>query len=196
MGRRKKVVATEETKERFSRKEIESKVFGKKILTGKEVQEKLEESSFLIKTAEKSTNQLIPSFEDSDNVIFVADQTGCIVYVEGDIKLKAKLIEDFVIPGTYPNEDSILAKAIGLAIIDGHSNRVNGNFLTQSLTAEWVAIGSPIVDAEGDIIGAVVLVAVKSNICDHAVMVSKLIAETMHLYLVSEREKISNLGIL
>ncbi len=189
MGRKKKVIVAEETKGKFSRKEIENKVVDKRILTGKEVQEKLEKSAFLIKIAEKSIIQQTDLLNKSNLVLFIVDSEGCLVHVSGDEKIQAKLTEALIFAGTYPNEDSILAKAIGGAVIDGNSIRVDGKSLVSPLSEEWTAIGAPINDAEGEVIGAIVIVAVKTNVCDHSILLTNLIADVINKNLVEKNKE-------
>jgi len=189
MGRRKKIVAVEETKEKFSRTELENKIFSKRILTGKEVQEKLDSSSSLIRIVKDSTNRLISNFQGSNNLVFVADHSGCIVCMFGDEQLNARLVANFVMAGTYPNEDSILAKAIGGAIIGGQPNRFDGKSLIPSNNEEWTAVGVPIHDADEEIVGALVFASSKTNITNHSLVLTNLMADLVHQNFVTEQRE-------
>ena len=190
MGRRKKIVVAEETKERFSRKELENKVISKRILTGKEVLERLRKSAFLIKIAEKSVSPLIDYFNKSNHIFFIVDPEGCLVHVWGNEQLQGNLQENFIIAGTYPNEDSILAKAVGVALIEGKANRVDGKSLFKPSTDDWSAIGVPIRDTEDQIIGAIALVAAKSCFCDHTILLTNLIAGLINQNLVFDKKEL------
>ena len=70
MGRRKKQIFTEEKKGRFSSEELADKVFKKKILTGKEVQEKLSNSSTIIQIAKKGIDKLSNYFSQAKFLFF------------------------------------------------------------------------------------------------------------------------------
>jgi transcriptional regulator with PAS, ATPase and Fis domain len=184
MGRRKKNVVAEETKEKFSREELEIMVFKKRILTGKEVQERFDKSAFLVKVAEKSISRLTDYFNKFNHLVFIADAEGCLVHKWGNEKLNASLEENFIIAGTYPNEDSILAKAVGGAIIAGKSFRVDGKSLVQPFDEEWTAIGVPICDAEGITLGAIIFLAAKSYVSDHTLLLTQLVTDVINQYLV------------
>ena len=196
MGRKKKVIVAEETKGKFSRKEIENKVVDKRILTGKEVQEKLEKSAFLIKIAEKSITQQAELLNKSSLAFFIVDSEGCLVHVLVDEKVQAKLTEALIFAGSYPNEDSILAKAIGGAVIDGKSIRVDGKSLVPSMSDELTAIGAPIHDEEGETIGAIVIMALKTNVCDHSILLTNLIADAINKNLVERNKELNFKNIL
>ena len=180
MGRRKKITVVEVTKERFSHKEIEKKFFEKKILTGKEVQERLDKSAFLLSIAEKGIHLLTEYLKPLNQLVFIVDGEGCLVHVYGNEKLLGRLNDNSLMAGTYPGEDSILAKAIGGAIIDCKTTRADGKSLIQPFNEEWSAVGSPILDGNGEAIGAIVLVAVKSLVCDHTLLLMNVVSDLIY----------------
>jgi len=177
MGRRKKSTVAELKKERFSHEEMEKKVFSKKILTGKEVQERLGESAFLLSLAEKGMHLLAEYSAPLNQLIFIADGEGCLIKVLGNEQLLGKLNANFLIAGTFPEEDSILAKALGGAIIDCKTTRVDGKSLVQPYAEEWSAVGAPIKDENGESIGAIVFVVAKTNICDHTMLLMSVVSD-------------------
>ncbi len=180
MGRRKKNIMAEAPKERFSHEEMEQKVFSKKILTGKEVLDRLDESAFLLNIAEKGIGLLTEHSNQFNQLIFIADGEGCLIHVLANEQLQEKLKTNYLIAGTFPDEDSILAKAIGCAIIDSKTTRVDGKSLVHPYNEEWSAVGAPIIDGNGESIGAIVLVVEKSNTSDHSILLMNVVSDLIH----------------
>ncbi len=174
MGRRKKNFEADVTNERFSREEKFKRVFAKKILTGKEVQEKLENSTFLLSVTENLSKELSSLMENSNQVFFIADAEGCLINIFGNKQLLLKIKENYIIPGTFPDEDSILAKAIGGAIIGNELVKIDGTSIFKPSGDEWTAIFSPIREINEESIGAFGFVIPKSSVCEHSVQFVKM----------------------
>ncbi len=190
MGRRKKNPEAESTNERFSREEKDNKVFTKKILTGKEVQERLERSVTLLSITEKGLHQLVDYFIKFNQIIFIADGEGCLVHVSGSEPILVKLNASFIIAGTYPDEDSILAKAIGGAIIENKITRIDGKSLTQPANEQWSAVGLPIYDSNANAIGAIVFVMPMASVCDHTMLLIDVIADLINQNLAFDKKEV------
>ncbi len=180
MGRKKKVVEAEMTNERFSLEQKLKKVFAKKILTGKEVQEKLDSSVYLIRIADNLIHQIAKYSDRSNQVFFIADEVGCIVQVFGDENIVIKLKENFIFAGTYPDDETILAKAIGGAVIDNKITRVDGKSIIPSINDEWSAIGTPICNTNGESIGALCCMVLKSAVCDHTLQLVSIASDLIN----------------
>lgn len=180
MGRRKKIVEAEATNERFSLEEKTRKRFAKKILTGKEVQESLDKSVFLMRIAENLIRGLNEYSNQYDQVFFIANGEGCLISVFGNEKLVSKLHENFVMAGTYPDDESILAKAIGGAVIENKITKADGNSLIKPFTEEWYAVGAPICDTYGETMGAIGCMASKSSASTHALQLMSVAASMIN----------------
>lgn len=180
MGRRKKNFEADMTNERFSREEKLKKVFAKKILTGKEVQEKLESSVYLLSVSEDLTKDLSSLPDSLNQVFFIADAEGCLVNVFGNKQLLLKLKDNYIIPGTFPDEDSVLAKAIGGAVIGNEPTMVDGSSILKPSKDEWTAIFAPVRDVDGETFGAFGLVVPKSMVCDHSFQFIKMAASLIN----------------
>lgn len=189
MGRRKKNVEVEMTKERFSLEEKASKVFAKKILTGKEVQERLDKSTFLIDIADNLIQELIVFSNQLDHVFFIADGEGCIVHFFGSESLLGKLKENFIIAGTYPDDGTILAKAIGGAIIENKTTKADGKSIIRPYNEDWSAVGSPICDANGETIGAIGCLVSKISAFDHTMQLMRLVANMINQNLIFSKKE-------
>lgn len=191
MGRRKKNAEAESTKERFSLEEKESKIFIKKILTGKEVQERLGKANLLLRIAQKGIHLIADNSNQFNQLLFIADGEGCLAQIYGNEQQLIKLKENYLFAGTYPNESSILAKAVGGAIIDNKTVRFDGNSLVQPFDEEWAAIGAPIRDLKGESIGAIVCVLEKSSVCKHSLLLMDLISDLINQNLEFEKKEIA-----
>ncbi len=190
MGRRKKNIEAEVTNERFSREEKARKIFAKKILTGKEVQEKLEESAFLLSVSDDMIQKLTANSLDHNQIFFIADGEGCLIKVFGSERILLKLNENFIIAGTYPDDESILASVIGGAVIENRITKADGKSLIYPFNEEWSAIGAPICDYHGDTIGAVVFVVSKKSVCDHTSQLISIAANAINQSLLFSRKEL------
>ncbi|HCT29284.1 MAG TPA: hypothetical protein DIW31_00775, partial [Bacteroidales bacterium] len=190
MGRRKKNFEAEITNERFSREEKTKKVFAKRILTGKEVQEKLDSSVFLLSVTEDLTKELSALSESSNQVYFIADAGGCLIKIFGSKQLLSKIKENFIIPGVYPDEDSILAKAIGGAIIGNEPIRVDGIGLVKTNGGEWSALSAPIRDTNNESIGAFGFLVPKSSVCEHTMQFVNIAANLLNQNFANRKREV------
>ena len=195
MGRRKKNNVAEIAKERFSQIEKEKLVFSKKILTGKEINEKFTAGALIIDVASKHIETVADYLIKNNNLIFISDGEGCLLQTMGNSKLLSKLKANMIIAGIYPDESSILAKAIGGAVIGNKVTRIDGEF-TEVDSNQWSAIGAPICSLEGETIGSIVTLVPKAQACEHSTimvsMISKLIDHAF--WAMKEEENICNIN--
>lgn len=189
MGRRKKNNVAEIAKERFSQIEKEKLVFSKKILTGKEINEKLAAGVLIIDVASKHIETVADYLIKNNNLIFISDGEGCLLQTMGNSKLLSKLKTNMIIAGTYPDESSILAKAIGGAVIGNKVTRIDGEF-TEVDSNQWSAIGAPICSLEGETFGSIVILVPKAQACEHsAIMVSMISKLIDHAFWAMKKEE-------
>jgi len=195
MGRRKKNSLAEVTKERFSHIELENQVFSKKILTGKEINEKLKSGTLTIDIASRHLETISEFLIKNSHLAFISDGEGCLLHIMGNNKLLTKLKTNLIIAGTYPDENSILAKAIGGAVIGAKVTRVDGAFPVLD-SNEWSAIGAPICNIDGETIGSIVTLISKSQVCDHSAIMVSLISKLINqaLSVIKKEENINNIN--
>ncbi len=180
MGRRKKNFEAETTNERFSLEEKSKKVFSKKILTGREVQEKLEKSSFLLGLANDLLQEFSSFASTSEQLFFMSDEVGCLIHLFGNKQLKSKFEDKFIIPGTYPDEDSIIAKAIGGSVIGNEKVRVDGPNYLNHKDEEWSVLCAPIRDVKGESIGAIGCFIPMKMVTEHSMQLINLAASLLN----------------
>lgn len=189
MGRRKKIIEAETTNERFSHEEKTKRVFSKKILTGKEVQEKLEKSSFLLSVTNGLSQELSSFAANSNQLFFIADGVGCLIHLFGNKQLQVKFEDKFLIPGTYPDENSIIAKAIGSAVIGNEKVRFDGKSQLEHSDEEWSALCAPIQDVKGESLGAIGCFLPKKMVGEHSMQLINLAASLLNQTIAcNERE--------
>lgn len=192
MGRRKKQIIVEVERGRFSKEELDNKVFKKRILTGKEVIERHEKAVSLVQIAVSSLNRLVEYFSQTKCLLFLSDEEGCLIYVAGSENLLKSAKENYLIPGAYPDEDSIVAKTIGVAIIDAKSIRVDGKSFLGNAKTNWSAVGSPIRNAEGETISSIVLVSESSSITDQSILLLDLVANSIEQNIMFVKKEFDN----
>jgi len=190
MGRRKKIIEAETTNERFSHDEKSNRVFSKKILTGKEVQEKLEKSSFLLGITNSLSLELSSFATNSNQLFFIADGVGCLVHLFGNKQLQAKFEEKFIIPGTYPDEDSIIAKAIGGAVIGNEKVRFDGKNLLNHSDEDWSVLCAPIHDVKFESIGAIGCFLPTKMVCEHSMQLISIAASLLNQTIACKEREI------
>ena len=181
MGRRKKNAQVEEEKGRFSREELEKKVLTKRILTGKEVQERLEKALPLVQTSKKHILKATSYFAKAKILFLLTDEEGCMVDIVGDQGLIELAKDNYLLAGSYPDEDSIIAKAIGSALIDNKFIQFDGKPMGPASKKSWSALASPILNAANETIGTVVLYTETVNISDHSIFLVDQVARAIDL---------------
>ncbi|MHC1702399.1 MAG: sigma 54-interacting transcriptional regulator [Tenuifilaceae bacterium] len=179
MGRRKKQPEVVEVKGRFSHQEIENKVITRRILTGREVQERLEKTSQLVLVSNNQIERLANLFSQSKVIIFLSDEEGCVVHIDGNSNLIESVKDDFLIPGSFPNEESIIAKSIGTALIDANSSKFEGSLKNQNGAKSWTALGSPIIKADGETIGSLILCTESKLVSEHTIFLLNQVANSI-----------------
>ncbi len=154
---------------RFPRSVYESKVFPKKILTGLEVKEKLDKSASLVGITKPSIDRLKKYFQTHQYLIFIADSEGCLAYIDGNETLCGRAKQQYLVAGSYPEESSILAKAIGMAIIEETPITVPGESLFDRESESWNATSFPIHQGNAEVIGALVLYHTDAFVSEHTI---------------------------
>lgn len=194
MGRRKKIIEAETTNERFSPDEKNKRVFAKKILTGKELQEKLEKSSFLLGVANGLSQDFSSFAANSNQLFFIADGVGCLIHLFGNKQLKLKFEDKFIIPGTYPDEDSIIAKAIGSAVIGNEKVRVDGKSLLNHGDEDWSVLCAPIQDVKSESIGAIGCFLPKKMVSEHSMQLINVAASLLNQTIACKERELDYLS--
>lgn len=154
---------------RFPRSVYESKVFPKKILTGLEVKEKLDKSASLVGSIMPSIDRLKKYFQTHQYLVFIADSEGCLAHVDGNATLCGWAKQQYLVAGSYPDESSILAKAIGMAIIEETPITVAGESLFDRDSDSWNATSFPIHQGKAGVIGALVLYHTNAFVSEHTI---------------------------
>jgi PAS domain S-box-containing protein len=143
------------------------RVYSAKIITGKELQKKLEERQELILTAGPFIDQLYNFVKGSGFFAILTDEGGCVLNLIGDEGILAEAYRLKMIPGAYMDEDSIGTNAMGTAIVEGIPVQISGQEHFVTAYHRWTCSGAPIRDPKGRIIGSLDLTGYSENVHSH-----------------------------
>ena len=131
----------------------QDRIYSKKIITGDELQRKLEIKSELIETAEPYMNQLYNFVKGSNFFSLLTDEEGCILSIFGDPSILSEAFSFKMMPGAYMDERSIGTNSMGTAIAEGKPVQVSGEEHYINAYHRWTCSASPIKNSRGEIIG-------------------------------------------
>ncbi len=143
------------------------RVYSARIITGKELQKKLEESRELILTAGPFIDQLYNFVKGSGFFAMLTDESGCLLNMIGDEGILAEAYRLKMVPGAYMDEKSIGTNAMGTAIAEGMPVQISGREHFITAYHKWTCSGAPIRDPKGRIIGSLDLTGYSENVHSH-----------------------------
>ena len=143
------------------------RVYSARIITGKELQKKLEERRELILTAGPFIDQLYNFVKGSGFFAMLTDEGGCVLNLIGDEGILAEAYRLKMVPGAYMDEDSIGTNAMGTAIVEGIPVQISGQEHFVTAYHRWTCSGAPIRDPKGRIIGSLDLTGYSENVHSH-----------------------------
>ncbi|SKC51665.1 sigma-54-dependent Fis family transcriptional regulator [Maledivibacter halophilus] len=142
-------------------------VYSKKIISGSELQKKLELRRELSITAEPFINQLYNFVKGSNFFSMLTDEEGCILSVIGDEDILSEAFSFKMVPGAYMNEENIGTNAMGTSIAEKRAVQISGKEHFIKAYHRWTCSGAPIRDPEGKIIGSLDLTGYSENVHSH-----------------------------
>ncbi len=143
------------------------RVFSKKILTGKELFEKLEAKRELIDTAELYMTQLYNFVKGSNFFSIITDEEGCILSIIGDAGILSEAFSFKMVPGAYMDECSIGTNSMGTTLVEGKPLQVSGEEHYIRAYHRWTCSASPIRNSKGEIIGSIDLTGYSESVNLH-----------------------------
>lgn len=143
------------------------RVYSAKIITGNELQKKLQEKRELVLTAGPFMDQLYNFVKGSGFFAMLTDEGGCILNVIGDEGILAEAFKLKMIPGAYMDEENIGTNAMGTAVAEGIPVQISGTEHFVTAYHQWTCSGAPIRDPEGCIIGSLDLTGYSENVHSH-----------------------------
>ena len=142
-------------------------VYSKKIISGEELQRKLEENTELIFTASPFMDQLYSFVKGSGFFAMLTDGEGCILNVIGDEDILDTAYRFKMVPGAYMDETSIGTNAMGTSIAEGRPLQISGKEHYISAYHRWTCSGAPIRNTKNEIIGVIDLTGYSENVHLH-----------------------------
>jgi len=154
--------------ERCREYEVEKdRIYSKKIISGEELNQKLEKNRELIDTAELFMKQLYNFVKGSDFFIILTDEEGCILSIIGDEKILTEALSYKMIPGAYMDERNIGTNTMGTALAEEKPLQVSGEEHYINAYHRWTCSASPIRDTKGNIIGTIDLTGYSESVNLH-----------------------------
>ncbi len=132
-----------------------NRIYSKKIISGHELDRKLEDKRELMSTAEHYINQLYNFVKGSNFFAILTDEEGCILSVIGDESILSEAVTLKMVPGAYMDECSIGTNAMGTALTECKPVQVSGEEHYIRAYHRWTCSASPIRNAGGEIIGCI-----------------------------------------
>lgn len=141
--------------------------FSKKIITGDELQKKLNDKRKLILTADPFISQLYNFVKGSNFFTILTDEEGCILSVIGDEEILSEAFSLKMIPGAYMDEKNIGTNAMAVALVEGTPVQVSGEEHFIKAYHRWTCSAAPIRDVNGKIIGTLDLTGYSESVHSH-----------------------------
>jgi transcriptional regulator of acetoin/glycerol metabolism len=158
----------EESHERCKKNNLKcTQIYSKKILDEKEFFHVTEKNNELILAAVPIMNKIYDFVKGSNFFLVLTDKDGCILNVIGDEEIVAEAFSFKMVPGAYMNEENIGTNAMGTCLIEGKPLQVSGNEHFITAYHRWTCSASPIMDSDGNIIGALDLTGYNESVHIH-----------------------------
>lgn len=160
------------------------RVYSAKIISGHELQRKLEEQRELILTAGPFMDQLYNFVKGSGFFAMLTDGAGCLLNVIGDQEILAEAFRLKMVPGAYMDEESIGTNAMGTTIAEGIPVQISGQEHFVTAYHRWTCSGAPIRNPKGQIIGSLDLTGYSENVHSHTLGMVVAAADAIEKMLV------------
>jgi len=142
-------------------------VLSRKILDGKEFEDRLDLNKELILNATPFVNQLYNFVKGSNFFATLTDETGCILNVIGDEDILSEAFKLKMIPGAYMDEEDIGTNAISLALTEKMPIQVSGDEHYIKVYQRWTCSAAPIKNKSGQVIGVLSLTGYSEAVHSH-----------------------------
>lgn len=109
----------------------------------------------LVAVAEPFVNQLYSFVKDSQFLVILTDENGCILNVIGNEEMLQKAHSTYLLPGAYMGEEYIGTNGMGTSIVEGHPLQITGKEHILEILQGWTCSGAPIRDPDGKITGCI-----------------------------------------
>ena len=174
----------------------EDRVYSARILSERELFDRLEARRELVLVAEPFLSQLYGFVRGSNFFSMLTDADGCILSMMGDDDILSEAFALRMAPGAFMDERSIGTNAMGTCLAEGEPVQVSGDEHYIKAYHRWTCSGAPIRDADGTVIGAIDLTGYSENVHPHTLGMVVAAADAMGRMLevrrYNERLQLSN----
>lgn len=143
------------------------RIYSSKIISGIDLQKKLEENREFIINAGPYIDHLYNFVKGSGFFAILTDEEGCILNIIGDENILSEAFSLKMVPGAYMDEISIGTNAMGTALAEEMPVQISGEEHYVTAYHRWTCSGVPIRNPKGDIIGALDLTGYSENVHSH-----------------------------
>ena len=144
-----------------------SLIFSKKILHGKDFEDKLNHNKELILNATPFIDELYNFVKGSNFFAILTDGEGCILNVIGDEGILSDAFKFKMIPGAYMDEAHIGTNAMSLVLTEKIPVQVSANEHYIKAYHKWTCSAAPIKDDVGNIMGVLNLTGYSEFVHSH-----------------------------
>lgn len=142
-------------------------IYSKKILTGFELNKKLEEKKEIIVIATPFMNMIYNFVKGSQFFAILTDEEGCILNVLGDKTILNEAFKIKMIPGAYMDEKNIGTNAMSMVLTEHSPVQISGEEHYINAYHGWTCSCAPIKDTNGKVIATLDLTGYKENVHPH-----------------------------
>lgn len=143
------------------------RVYSSRIISGRELSEKLEKNKRLILTAAPYIDRLYNFVKGSNFFAILTDGEGCILDVVGDDEILSEAKKLKMAPGAYMDEGSIGTNAMSLVLSEDSAVQVSGDAHFIKAYHRWTCSAAPIRDKDGRIAGILDLTGYSGSVHPH-----------------------------
>ncbi len=142
-------------------------VYSRNIVSGEELQQKLEQNKEIIINAMPFMNDIYNFVKGSNFFVVLTDKHGCILNMIGDEDILGEAYDFKMIPGAYMDEKSIGTNAMAMALLEGKGVQVSGDEHYIRAYHKWTCSAAPIRDSNGEICAIIDLTGYSSQVHSH-----------------------------
>lgn len=142
-------------------------IFSRKIISDKDLKNKLEKNKELISISLPFMNELYNFVKGSGFFLVLTDDEGCILNLIGDKEILEESSKFKMVPGAYMDEMSVGTNAMSIALSEKVPIQLSGEEHFIAAYHRWTCSAAPIKNQEGKIIGALNLTGYSKNVHSH-----------------------------
>jgi sigma-54 dependent transcriptional regulator, acetoin dehydrogenase operon transcriptional activator AcoR len=129
----------------------------KHVLTANEIKVRLAANDWLIKIAVPFLNRILNALDQELPLLFLLDSNGYILHISCNADLSEKLTQNFIIPGSYPKQNSALYNGLINPANQNKTPKPSKGTLFNNDYTEWNCWTNQIQSATSEIVGFVAL---------------------------------------